>query len=271
MRALVLAGLAIAAAVATAPVAAGVVVENEVTVADGKSSGTGRSTFFAQGEMARMDPHDARGKGDMSVIFRDQTMWFVDHDKKVSQKIDKKGVEEIGEQLDAVMKQFEQMPPEQREMMEKMMQGKMPGMAEPPPRRVEVGGLEQVGDYSCTLHTLYVDGKKTTEVCSAEESVAADVHEAMGAFRALSEFTEDLQKILQRGPVASLLASPYAAVDEMGGFPIRARQYDDDGVMIYESTLKSITRKELEPAVFTVPEGYKVKDLSKEMKKGMKR
>ena len=77
-----------------------------------------------------------------SVIFRDQTMYFVDHEKKVCQKISKKELDALAGQLGAMMKQMEQLPPEQRAMMEKMMKGKLPGGRKPPVLRVEPGGRD---------------------------------------------------------------------------------------------------------------------------------
>jgi hypothetical protein len=204
----------------------------------------------------------------MSAIFRDQTMWFVNHDKKLCQRIDKEGMAELSSQLEAAMKEFEKIPPEQRAMMEKMMKGKMPGMEEPPEHRVEKGGVEQVGECECTVHALYSDENKVSEVCVADESVGADIAEAMGAFRAMSRFTEDLQRFVQRSPFVSMVESPYSRIDEVGGFPVRVRMFDGEGKVVQKSTLKSITRQDIGEAVLAIPKGYKVKDLSDQIKKG---
>jgi hypothetical protein len=246
---------------------AGVVIEMEVT--DSKSPDkAANETFYAQGEMARMDPHPADSAADMMVIFRDQAMWFVDHNKKVCQKIDKEGMAELSTQLNAIMKQMENLPPEQRAMMEEMMKGKMPGMAEAPPRRVETGAVEKVGDYFCTLHTLYSGEAKVWEVCTAGENMGEDIVEAMGAFRALSSFTGELQEILQQGPFASMIQTPYNELDELDGFPVRVRTFDNKGKVVRESKLKSITSGELAESTFAIPAGYEIKDLKDEMNKG---
>jgi hypothetical protein len=73
-----------AALVLLGPVAwAGVVVEMEVNATDAPER-TGAEIFYAQGEMTRTDSPSAGGK-ESSVIFREQTMYFVNHDKKVCQ------------------------------------------------------------------------------------------------------------------------------------------------------------------------------------------
>ncbi len=246
---------------------AGVVVEMEVTEPQSPDKST-IETFYAQGEMVRMDPRSASDGTDMTVIFRDQTMWFLDHNKKVSQKIDKAGMAELSSQMDAIMKQLTDLPPEQREMMEKMMQGKMPGMTTAPPRRVEKGAVEQVGEYTCTLYTQYSADEKKWEVCAADESVGGDIAEAMEAFRALSRFTEELQATFRKGPFAAMIQTPYAALDKMGGFPVRVRTFNKKGEVVRESRLKSITRRDVEESVFAIPPGYKVKSLQDEMRQG---
>ncbi|HXV76320.1 MAG TPA: DUF4412 domain-containing protein [Candidatus Polarisedimenticolaceae bacterium] len=244
---------------------AGVVVEMEVRTPDSPDA-VGSERFYAEGEMVRMDPHRARGGGEMSAIFRDQTLWFVDHDKKQCQKIDREGVEQLSARLDQMMKQFEQMPPEQRAMMEKMMQGKMPGVSAPPSRRIDSGGTEQIGEYTCEVHTLYSDEKKVWEVCAADESVAADVIEAMDAFRAMSRFTESLQRVVRDSAFVGMIDTPYTEMDDLG-FPVRVRTFDDKERLVSETTLASINRREIDAAVFEVPPGYKVKDLKDQLGK----
>jgi len=245
---------------------AGAVVEFEIESVDAPDR-TGSETFYAQGEMTRADSVSVAGK-DNSVIFREQTMYFVDHDKKVCQKIDKKGVDQLSEQLDEMMKQMESLPPEQRAMMEKMMKGKMPGTKEPPTWRVEVGGNDQVGEYPCTVYTLYSGEDKAREVCSADESVGDDFAEGMEAIHALSRFAEGLMKVAQNLPFANMIEMSYQQVPEIDGFPVRTRTFNDEGEIVFVRTLKSITRRDIEADVFAIPKGYKVKNLEKELQKG---
>lgn len=251
---------------------AGVVIEMEVKV-PGSPDEAGTDTVYAQGEMARVDPHSGAGSENTSVIFRDDTLWVVDHDKKVCEKIDKEGMEKLSVELGGAMKQMEaelaKLPPEQRAMMEKMMKGKMPaGMGqEAPARRIEAGAAEQVGEYSCTVKTLFAGDEKVWEVCAAEESAAGAAAEAMGAFRAMSRFTEELREILQQGPFAEMMEMPYQDVNELGGFPVRSRTFTN-GQVVSETTLTSVTREDLGVDVFSIPKGYKVKNLADEMKRG---
>lgn len=242
---------------------AGVVVETDVTV---EGEGRATETIYVEGERLRTDPASI-GKNGMSVIFRDDTMWFVDHDKKEAQKIDKRAIADLAAQLEEMHRQLEQMPAQQREMMRKMMAGKMPGMHEPPEYRVEVGESTRIGDVPCTAHTLYSDDKKVQETCAADEGAVAELHEAMGAVRAMGSFAEDLRKMASNMPFGNMMKNIQAAIPEVDGFPVRTRWFDDDGNVTRESTLSSIEARDLEPSLFDVPKGYKVEDLGKELKK----
>ena len=208
----------------------------------------------------------------MSVIFRDDKLWIVNHADQTCQTIDKEGMEQIGSQLGAAMKQMEaqlsQLPPEQRAMVEKMMKGKMhagmPGMGQAPPRRMETGDTEQVGEYSCVVHTLYSGDEKVWEVCAASKDQLSGAFDAMEAFQAISRFVQTLRETVQQGPFSSIANTPFYDMDQIDGFPVRVRTFGS-GRMTSESTLKSITQKDLEQSIFSVPEGYEMRDLANQI------
>ncbi len=245
---------------------AGLVIETEVKVADAPEKSL-TEAFYAEGEMTRTDMVSPGG-GNSSVIFRDQIMFFLDHDKKVVQKIDKQGIDKLSRQMDEVMQQMANIPPEQRKMMEKMMQGRMPGMQKPPVRRFEKGGTAQVGPYKCNLVTMYSDEQKSQEVCLADASVEADLAEAMEAVHALARFAESLMKVARDMPFGKMFETAYQDMHQMEGFPVRTRMFNDKGEIVRESALKAITRRDIEPGTFEIPKGYKVKSLEQEIQKG---
>ena len=65
----------------------GVVVDMEVKVSD-SGGHVDSETFYAEGERVRIDPHTASGADEMSAIFKDQTLWLVNHDEKLCRTID---------------------------------------------------------------------------------------------------------------------------------------------------------------------------------------
>ena len=253
---------------------AGVVIEME-EIEPGGPPGAQVDTIYAQGEMLRMDSRDD-GSGRMSIIFRDEALWMVSHEEKSCQMIDKEAMAQLSAQLGGVMNQMEaelaNLPPEQRAMMEEMMKSRLPaemtGGAAGPPRRIEVGGAEAVGEYACTVHTLFAGDDKVWEVCAAaEKRLPAAASEALGAFKAMSRFAEQLRDTLQQGPLAAMINTPFHDLNEVNGFPVRVRSYER-GRLASENRLKSIVGKDLEATMFDVPDGYRVKNLGDEIKQG---
>lgn len=252
-------------------VQAGVVIEMEEKV-PGAPAGAQVDTIYAQGDMVRMD---SREDG-MSIIFRGDALWMVNHKEKSCQMIDREAMGQLSAQLGGVMSQMEaelaKLPPEQRAMMEEMMKSRLPagmtGAAAGPPRRIEVGAADKVGAYACTLHTLYAGDDQFWEVCAAaEKGLPAAASEAMGAFRAMSRFAEPLREALQKSPFAAVIDTPYQMLNEVNGFPVRVRSFEG-GLLASENSLKSIAGKELDAALFDVPDDYEVKNLADEIRPG---
>jgi len=244
-------------------VLAGVVVEMETDRA-------GTDTMYADGTMLRIDPQTGA-----STIFRDDTLWIVDHDKKQCRTIDAADLRELSARLGGAMKEMQaqlaQLPPEQRAMMEKMMREKMPGMAAAaPPRRIVAGGSERVGSYACTVHTLVSGEDKVWEVCAADESAVEAFSEAKEAFEALSGFVGQLREAVQQMPFVGAMDTPFSEMDRVDGVPVRVRTFRN-GKTVSESTLKSVTRRELDASTFAVPPGYKVEKLVDDTGAGRRR
>ena len=119
-------------ALACSTISAGVVIEME-EMDSGSTGERPTHKIYAQGQMLRMDPHVEGSSDDLSVIFRDEKLWIVNHSDRTCQTVDKETMEQLSSQVNAALKQVEaqlsQLPPEQRAMMEKIMKGKLPGMS----------------------------------------------------------------------------------------------------------------------------------------------
>lgn len=234
--------------------------------------------IYAEGGMLRMDPHQDGEGDDGSVLFRDDTLWLIDHQEKRVHRVDEEGMEKVSLQIHAAMKQMEaqlaQLPPEQREMMEKMMKERMPAMAaarggDAPERRVEKGDTDKVGAYSCTTYTMYSGDRKVWEVCAASANeLGSAAHEVIEAVRGMSHFVEQLREAVRQTPFAEVVDTPFQAMEEIQGFPIRIRGFGTGGVIDDVSTLKSITPEELGDDWFAVPAGYEVVNLADQVGQG---
>ncbi len=247
---------------------AGVVIE---MVSKDLSSNQETSTdkIYAKGNMVRIES-DPEGTTDRTTtIFRDETLFIVNHQDQTYHRMDKDSMTRMSSQMSDARKQMEaelaNLPPEQRAMMERMMKGRMPGGmpgamgSDRPQHRIEVGGDEQVGEYSCTLYTVYRGTEKTQEVCAAPVSQVAAAEEAMDAFQAMGRFSKQLAESIQQSPLASPLDNPFQFLDEIHGFPVLVREFDG-GRISSEVFLKSATRQSLNNDLFSVPDGYKEVD-----------
>ena len=99
---------------------AGVVIVMES--GDASSGGeTAVDTIYAEGEMLRIDPRGSRRGKDTSMLFRDDTLYVVDHDSQVVQRIDREGMDDLSARMHDAMAHMEaemaKLPPEQREIL----------------------------------------------------------------------------------------------------------------------------------------------------------
>lgn len=247
---------------------AGVVIEM-VSKDLNSNQETSTDKIYAEGNMVRIES-DQEGTTDRTTtIFRDETLFIVNHQDQTYHRMDKDSMTRMSSQMSEAMKQMEaqlaNVPPEQRAMMERMMKGRMPGGmpgamgSDRPQRRIEVGGDEQVGEYSCTMYTVYRGTEKTQEVCAAPVSQVAAAEEAMDAFQAMGRFSKQLTESVQQSPLAAPLDNPFQFLDEIHGFPVLVREFVG-GHASSEVFLKSATRQSLSNELFSVPDGYKEVD-----------
>jgi hypothetical protein len=247
---------------------AGVVIEM-VSKDPNSNQETSADKIYTEGTMVRIES-DQQGTIDrITTIFRDETLFIVNHQDQTYHRMDKDSMTRMGSQMSEARKQMEaelaKLPPEQRAMMERMMKGRMPeGMpgamsSDRPQRRIEVGGDEQVGEYSCTMYTVYRGTDKTQEVCAVPVSQVAVAEEAMEAFQAMARFSKQFAESVQQSPLAAPLDNPFQFLDEIHGLPVLVREFDG-GRASSEVFLKSATRQSLSNELFSVPDGYKEVD-----------
>lgn len=234
------------------------VVMNMVT-SDGSGQQTDSSKIFAQSEMIRID---SIGGENMSMIFRGEEFLVLSHADKTYFVMDQAMLEQLSSQMNEAMKlmeaQLAQVPPEQRAMVEKMMQGQMQNMMpmEPPPLpRVETGGASSWLNYSCTQYTVYSGSDKTQEICAASADQIEGSDEVIGAFQNMAAFITKMSESMP-GPMASGMAqSPTGMMDQIDGFPVHTLHYEN-GRLVREVSLDSITPQSLDESMFSAPADY---------------
>lgn len=222
-----------------------------------------------------------RAGSSTQIIFRgDQGLvWALDTKTRTYMEIDKATMQSAGDQMSAAMKQVQEqlakLPPEQRAMAEKMMQGQVPGMAGAPGAAggpgasaapggatpaLEVkatGEKRTIQGYACTRYDVFWNGKKMSESWVAPWSEAKVKKEDLEALRSMAGFFEDL---VESNPMLRGMSenSTYRGADRMEGFPVLVRRYDGDKV-VEETMLENLERKSVEASAFEVPAGFSKK------------
>ena len=242
-------------------------VEMNLVTTDSEGAVTESVKLYAQSGMIRMEDIGDTSGQDMSMIFVGQEFIVVDHNEKTYIVMDEAMVQEMGVKVNAAMEQMRaqlaDMPPEQRAMVEQMMEGQMSGMmgaaAEALPTRVEQTGSGSWQSGSCTEYDVFEGDEKTQQICAAALSEVEGADEAMAAFKNMAKFMNSLAKSMP-GPLgASMAENPMGLIDQIDGFPVRTVDYID-GQVSAETSLSSVADSDLDPSLFAIPEGYTQQD-----------
>jgi hypothetical protein len=242
-------------------------VEMDLVTKDSTGAITESVKLFAQSGNIRMDDiGDASGQ-QMSMVFLGQEFIVIDHDNQTYVVMDEAMAAEMGSQMNAAMLQMQEqladMPPEQRAMVEQMMQGRMAGMMmsqeQAPPPRVEKTGTGQWRSKPCTQYVVYEGGKKTQEICAAPLDDIPGADEAMRAFESMAGFINKLSESMPEPIASSMAENPMGLINQMDGFPVRTVDFVD-GEVSNETTLESVVDKPLDASLFDIPEGYTRQD-----------
>ena len=223
--------------------------------------------IYAQGGKLRVDQLNAQGAPQTTVLFQNNEILMVSHSDRKFHRINEATLQQLGEQMQkasAAMQQLEQqmanMPPEQRAMMEKMMKGRMPGMAgmgsKPLAIRVEAAGPGSWESYSCKNYNVYVGDEKTQEVCAVPPGQIKGSEEFLEAARNMAKFFEKFKEAMQMPAFANLAKSPVEVVGQMDGFPVHTTEFQN-GNPEGERFLSSAKEESLSDDTFAPPAGYK--------------
>ena len=237
---------------------AGVVME--LVSRDASGQETDRAKIFAQEGMLRMNHGSDE---DAAMIFLGDRFLYVNHSEKSYIVMDEAMLEEVSAQVSEAMKEMEaelaNMPPEQRAMVEQMMQGKMKGMmagqaAAAPKPRVERLGASKWQSYACRQYAVYEGAGKTQQVCAAKLDDVAGADEAMDAFIGMAAY---MRKMAESMPMfADEGMNPGELMDQIDGFPVHTIDYEN-GKVLRETSLDSVSEQDLDEEIFAAPAGYR--------------
>ena len=271
-------GLALGAVLLLASGArAGVYIElSDHDIASGKI--TPRHNLYAQQGMLRAENTD----GHTSVIFRDDAMTMLDSSTKTYRVLDKAAMDQLAGKMNDMMATMQakmaSLPPEQRAMMEKTMQGmgqNTPGGAAAPKTHtldaVSTGASGAAGGRSCRMWNTLRDGKPAEQLCVVAESALPGLGEVKAAIQKAAAFNQQFQESMQaRGGAAGAMASNSGGMmsqslnvmQKIGGLPVASRHFDaaTGELAPTETIMTQWQQRSLDAAQFEIPPGYTRRD-----------
>jgi len=251
---------------AAAPLSAGVALDMVTTDASGQIIEAMK--VYAQSGKIRMDGVGQPADEQMSMIFLGEEFLVLDHANQTYIVVDAAMIAEVGSKMEVAMQKMEaqlaNMPPEQRAMVEEMMQGQMQGLMGAQsekriPPRVEQIGAGQWESKPCTQYAVYKGAEKTQEICAAPLDEIQGVGEAMSAFESMAGFMNALSESMPEPMGSAMAENPMELIDQIDGFPVRRVDFSY-GQIISETTLEGVVEQVLDESLFAIPANYTRQD-----------
>jgi hypothetical protein len=248
---------------ASATASAGAYVEMEQKDLEGGAAKNKVNKLWADGDKLRLDSEGSKN----SMIFKGDTMYAVDHDKKRVSVIDKQTMEQASAQMQQMQAQMKermaQMPPEQRAQMEKAMAqhggmgAAMGGADTTPPRTYkETSRAETVGGKPCKVWEINEGAEKVQEMCVAPMSAVNGGAEVIASLKNLGKTFEKMTASMGAAG-RDRMSRSWAELDQVKGFPVLVRDFDG-GKAKREQRLVTSRSEMVPPATFEPPADYKV-------------
>jgi len=228
---------------------------------------------MVKGNNFKMDFYENSTKLDGAMIYRGdkKEMIMVNHQDKSYVVLDQATMNKLVSVMSEAMKQFEEAmkdaTPEKREMMEKIMKGRMPGMGdservEPVLKKVGTGN---VSGYSCTKYDVYREEAKISQYCVASWNSIEGGDEMKTVMLEMAQFMDMMAKSFSKsegimGKQILFENNVFTRLRKLNGFPVQTIDYED-GNIESESNFVSSKKVNLDSADLEPPAGYKQQDM----------
>lgn len=190
-------------------------------------------------------------------------LWTLDPKTETYMEFDQVTLQQMSQQMNAMFEQMKSkmadMTPEQRAMMEKMMQPKVGAEGGPKLEVKATGEKSTIEGKSCTKYEVWVEGERTSEVWVTSWSVAQASKEDFAPMRDMAAF---LEAAMRSNPFLQSLVSglDWGGMDQIDGFPVLVRQLDGT-TAVRETKFKGARSKTIEAATFEIPAGWTRQEL----------
>lgn len=240
-----------------------------------------RGTMYVDGDRVRIEGTNATKDGDMEaiVLFRPQPESFVylDAGEKSYTEMTRDDVKRVGAAIDTARKQMQaqlaKMPPEQRKVIEQAMAGmgteallkpQAPKTPLEPAKAVANGSTDKVADRACKGYDVTRGGKKIAEACVAPWSDLGMSAKDVDGLRKMTTFQQQmLSEVNFEGLQAAPGAEAFEVIDQINGFPLRIKT-GMNGKRPMSMKVVKIERKDVDPKLFQVPQGWTKKEFAAE-------
>ena len=219
---------------------------------------------------------DSGGSNPTTMIFLGESdeMYMIDHTEKTYIVMDRETVEALANQMSEAMQQMEaamaQVPPEQREMMERMMKERMGNMPSTAPHVEPVvrslGESDNVAGVACAWKEVTRDAVVDLKACVCNWPDIAGGDELRAMSLEMKDFASALMDAFSSftsstGLGSAVADSPMRTMDNLGGFPLISEDFDN-GTLSRRSRFQSVDETAVAAEEFSPPSGYKRQDLS---------
>ncbi|HEX9639061.1 MAG TPA: hypothetical protein VGB99_16130 [Acidobacteriota bacterium] len=216
---------------------------------------------------------DARSGSDPQiVIFRGdlQKLWIADPQDQSYIEISQQQIQRMSDQIGSRMHEMQQrmqerlqnVPPEQRAMIEDMMKNRMGGASPGPAARTSyerVATAEKVHDWSCDKYVGTRNQLKTVEVWTTGWEQLGLSAADFQALQQMGRFFEGLSSRFSE-PFLQVGSTDWEQQQGYPGIPLRRIEYQQ-GVAKRESSVQQVTKKSLAPELFELDPSWTKKDL----------
>jgi hypothetical protein len=201
------------------------------------------------------------------MIFKNDTIYAINHQDKSYYAMDRESMKRIAEQLNPALKmlqeQMKNMTPEQRAQMEKMMGGSLPPGLGEPEKKTEIKRTtrtDKISGFGCSYVQVLEAGVLTDEMCVAPSKSLKGADELMTAATRMGEIMREMMSTMDAPWLKQIAEKQVQNFSELGGIPVMSRHFEA-GSPQSETTLTSIRSEALAASLFEIPAGYTKKDM----------
>lgn len=221
---------------------------------------TAVTTLSVEGGRVRMEQKDSAGNpGDSGMIFKNDTIYALNHKNKSYTVIDRATVKSIAAKMNEEFKRTEerlaQMDPEQRAMVEQSL-GRDGELGGSQTEYAQSARSDKAAGKSCRIWEGTRGGEKVIEYCVVPFASVAGGQDAVTGMKGMMALMKEMyDAISASGMGANPFTTEWDGVNAVDGYPVRVRIFDE-GTPVSENLLQSSRSAAVAADQFEIPAGY---------------